>query len=64
MHTCEIGYEHFANQILIVVVAKYWLLVFAVWDRIFMNLLIQLAALKAEDVRASFLFVGDVNGHH
>ena len=23
-----------------------------------------MAAVKAEDVRASFLFVGDLNGHH
>ena len=33
-------------------------------DRIFDCLLTSLAAVQAEDVRASFLFVGDLNGHH
>ena len=33
-------------------------------DRIFDCLLASLAAVQAEDVRASFLFVGDLNGHH
>ena len=33
-------------------------------DRIFYCLLTQMAAVQAEDVRASFLFVGDLNGHH
>ena len=33
-------------------------------DRIFDCLLASIAALQAEDVRASFLFVGDLNGHH
>ena len=32
-------------------------------DRIF-DCLASMAAVKAEDVRASFLFVGDLNGHH
>ena len=32
-------------------------------DRIFYWLLASMATLKAEDVRASFLFVGDLNGH-
>ena len=32
--------------------------------RIFYCLLASMAALQAEDVRASFLFVGDLNGHH
>ena len=32
--------------------------------RIFDCLLSSMAALQAEDVRASFLFVGDLNGHH
>ena len=27
-------------------------------------LLTSMAAVQAEDVRASFLFVGDLNGHH
>ena len=33
-------------------------------DRIFYCLLASMAAVQAEDVRASFLFVGDFNGHH
>ena len=33
-------------------------------DRIFDCLLASMAAVPAEDVRASFLFVGDLNGHH
>ena len=33
-------------------------------DRIFDCLLTSMAAVQAEDVRASFLFVGDFNGHH
>ena len=33
-------------------------------DRIFDRLLASIAAVQAEDVRASFLFVGDLNGHH
>ena len=33
-------------------------------DRIFDCLLASMAAVQAEDVRASFLFMGDLNGHH
>ena len=33
-------------------------------DRIFDCLLASMAAVQAEDVRVSFLFVGDLNGHH
>ena len=33
-------------------------------DRIFDCLQASMAAVQAEDVRASFLFVGDLNGHH
>ena len=33
-------------------------------DPIFDCLLASMAAVQAEDVRASFLFVGDLNGHH
>ena len=33
-------------------------------DRIFDCLLASMAAVQAEDVRASYLFVGDLNGHH
>ena len=33
-------------------------------DRIFDCLLTSKAAVQAEDVRASFLFLGDLNGHH
>ena len=32
--------------------------------RIFDCLLTSMAAVQAEDVRASFLFVGDLNGRH
>ena len=33
-------------------------------DRIFDSLLTSMASVKAEDVGASFLFAGDLNGHH
>ena len=33
-------------------------------DRIFDYLLASMAAVQAEDVRASFVFVGDLNSHH
>ena len=33
-------------------------------DRMFYCLLASMVAVPAEDVRASFLFVGDWNGHH
>ena len=33
-------------------------------DRIFDCLLTSMAAVRAEDVRATFLFVGDLNCHH
>ena len=33
-------------------------------DQIFYCLLASMATVQAEDVRASFLFVGDLNGHH
>ena len=33
-------------------------------DRMFDWLLASMTALQAEDVLASFLFVGDLNGHH
>ena len=33
-------------------------------DHIFDSLQTSMAAVQAEDVRASFLFVGDLNGHH
>ena len=33
-------------------------------DRIFDCLLASMAAVQAEDVRVSFLYVGDLNGHH
>ena len=33
-------------------------------DRIFGCFLASMAAVQAEDVHASFLFVGDLNGHH
>ena len=33
-------------------------------DRIFYCLLSSMAAVQTEDIRDSFLFVGDLNGHH
>ena len=33
-------------------------------DRIFHCLLTSMAVVQAEDVHASFLFLGDLNGHH
>ena len=33
-------------------------------DRIFYCLLASMAGVQAEAVRASFLFLGDLNGHH
>ena len=33
-------------------------------DRIFYCLLASMAAVQTDDIRASFLFVGDLNGHH
>ena len=33
-------------------------------DQIYDCLLTSMAAVQAEDVRASFLFMGDLNGHH
>ena len=33
-------------------------------DQIFDCLLASMAAVQAEDIRESFLFVGDLNGHH
>ena len=72
----RLWYMHFANTSLGVVVAKCCFLGFVVWertyvfsiyrnpvldDRIFDCLLTSMAAVQAEDVRASFLFVGDLN---
>ena len=71
--------EHFANQSLSMVVAKCCFLEFVVRDRayvfslhrnpdlddrIFDCLLTSMAAVQAEDLRASFLFMGDLNDHH
>ena len=79
LHTFEMVTEHFANPNLSVVVAKCWFLGFVVRyrtfmlsvyrnpdldDRIFYCSLASMAAVHADDVRASFLFVGDLNGHH
>ena len=75
--TFEMVKEHFANPNLSVVVAKCRFLGFVVRqnlyvyslyrndldDRIFDCLLASMAAVQAEDVRASFLFVGDLNDH-
>ena len=78
-HTYEMDMEHFANPSLSLVVAKCWFWGFVVRDRtyvfslycnldlddrIFDCLLMSMAAVQVEDVRASFLFVSDLNGHH
>ena len=74
-HTFEMVTMHFANPNLSVVVAKCWFLGFVVWDsslcrnpdlddRIFYCLLTSMAAVQANDDRASFQFVGDLNGYH
>ena len=62
-----------------VVIAKCWFVGFVLWDRtficslyrnpdlddqIFDCFLTSMAAVQAEDVRATFLFVGDLNVHH
>ena len=75
----EMDIEHFVNQNLSVVVVKCWLSGFGLrqnfyvyslyhnpdqHDHIYDCLLTSMAAVQAEDVRASFLFVGDLNGHH
>ena len=79
LHTFEMVTEHFANPNLSVVVATCCFLGFVVRDRTFVYslyrnpdledwffdcLLSSMAAVQAEDVRASFLFVGDLNGYH
>ena len=71
--------EHFANPSLSVVDAKCCFLGFVVRDRtyvfslyrnpdldarIFDCLLTSMVAVQAEDMRASFLSVGDLNGYH
>ena len=78
LHTYEMVTEHFANRNFSVVVAKWCfgvcgvrqnLFVFSLYrnpdldDRIFDCLLASMAAVQAEDVCASFLFVCDLNGH-
>ena len=79
LHTCAMVTEHFTDENLIVVVSKCWFLGCVVWDRtfvfslwinpdiddwIFDNLLASIAAVQAEDICTSFLFVGDLNDHH
>ena len=79
LHSYEMVKEHFANINLSVVVAKWWFLLCGVrqnlyvfslnsnpdqHDRIFYCLLASIATVHAEDIRASFRFVGDLNGHH
>ena len=80
LHTLEMVTEHFANPNLSVVVAKCCvfrvcgvaqnLFLYSLDrnpdldDRIFDCLIGSMAAVQAEDVHASFLFVGDLNCHH
>ena len=80
LHTIEMVTEHFANpnlglgccEMLVFSVCgvRQNLYVYSLYrnpdidDRIFYCLLASMAAVQAEDVRASFLFVGDLNGHH
>ena len=68
--------EHLANPNLSLVITKSWFLgvrqnlhVISIYrnpdldDRIFYCSLTSIAAVQAEDVRISFRFVGDLNGH-
>ena len=79
LHTYETVTEHFANPNLSVVVAKCFFLGCMVWDRTFVISLYRnpdlddwifdylptsMAAVQTEDIRAPFLFVCDLNGHH
>ena len=73
LHMYEIVMEHCANQNLSAVVAKCCFLGFVVfsfnhnpdlYNQIFYCLRTSMAAVQAKDARASFLFVGDLNGHH
>ena len=77
LHTYEMVTEHFANPNLSVVVVKCCFLGCVVWDRTFVFNLYRnpdlddqifdclLASMvQPADIRASFLFVGDLNGHH
>ena len=79
LHTYEMVPEHFDNQNLSGVVGKCCFLGCVVWDKTFMCsvftqpwpryqifycLLASMAVVQTEDIRASFLFVGDLNGHH
>ena len=80
LHTSEMVTEQFANPNLSVVISKWWFIQFVVRDRpfmcsvyyrnpdldgrIFYYLITSMAAVLAEDVRAFFLFVCDLNGHH
>ena len=78
-HTYEMDMEQFANPSLSVAVAKCWFLRFVVRDRtnvfshhhnpdlddrMFDSLLTSMAPVLAQDVRATFLFESDFNGHH
>ena len=79
-HTYELDMEHFVNPSLSVVVcemlvfrvcgARKNLYMFSLYHnpdldaRTFDCLLTSMAAVLAEDVRASFLFVGNLNAHH
>ena len=75
LHRFEMVTEHFANPNLSVVVVRVCgmrqnLYVYSLYrnpdldDRIFYCLLASMAAVQAEDLGASFLFVGDFNGLH
>ena len=79
LHMCEMDMGHFTNPNLSVAVVRCWYLecgarqnfyVFSLYrnpdldDRIYDCLLTAVAAVQAADVRASLLFVGDLNGHH
>ena len=80
LHTCEMVTEYFANtkfeygccEMLVFRVCgiRQNLYVFSLYrkpyldDWIFYCLLASMAAVQTEDFRASFLFLGDLNGHH
>ena len=80
LYMCEMDIGHFANSNLSVAVVRCWYSgcvahgktskKFSLYrnhdldDRIYDCLLTTITAVQAADVRASFLFVGDLNGHH
>ena len=72
LQMCEMDMGHFANPNLrlCVVLSRQYFYVFSLYritdlnDLIYQCFLTAMAAVQAVDVRASFLFMGDLNGRH